>query len=933
MATTPSDSDVSWDELGDAINVGRRQSLSSNKSRPSLPTIYASGKSTRDLRGSAAGGGGGGGTLDESSKSSDVSFGELEACARTGEQSAYLRPSAVDEGDEEEEEFAPQRIQGRRGSQNTKLSHSLRSETSWDDLGEEIAAAMRQSLMPNNDRNHQSLPNLPAFSGGNAGGGTEGPWNCPACTFLNENPLHLVCGMCGTAKEAETPAAAPAPPPEPSPKPSSKPSRRVMGSTDFDPAPSNGRDHGRRRRRRNSEDITSSSTSGDFRRLGVHPDDGSDLGLDDSSLRNSSASQHGRTGRDKSHRRQGRRRGSHRGSHRSSRNSAKSEISPKDDDSFGSFNSREQLRDFKKSGGSMGGHRRREEEMHRHSVSGHVSGGASVGSRSSRRSGRELRRSTSASLHGSERSSRSMRSSERMSMRGSTRRGGDSGYRKSTSMVEYHRHDAGHDSGSDGSDFGIGRNVGAGGGSRGSDECSDLSDEDTHYRDDRTVRTMRTIKTLRVPEGEVTVLYTDVQGSTSLWEADPLAMKKATDIHDSIIRKCYADHGGYEITTEGDAFNLAFQHPADAIGFALKAQLALYRAPWPEGILNHPDGCDNAKKKFRGFRVRMGMHHGPTTSNVHATTGRTIYQGEAVDVSKAIEKMSHGGQILTTVETWRAVSGMAEQFLGSPQVMDCGEHLLYDPKGSEQVGKKKTKRIFSKRIVQLVPNSLSYDFFQARGGQEVREGEPPVRVCGRVFPPLLSHGQLSTSFLNAPYIGNKVAMVFVYTDKMESVTEKERKRNHKMLAKYVRSHLMRLTPPGYECQEDKGSWMLAFDRIENGIKFGLDLKEDVTTNADLYGNVNREKAFRIGIHWGPFLSMGPHTVSGHADYFGPIVNRAARVAAQCEPGQVCVGVPMGDGEEPPDPGPSVDVDVLGVKQLKGISIEMAIFACRKRKAK
>ena len=63
------------------------------------------------------------------------------------------------------------------------------------------------------------------------------------------------------------------------------------------------------------------------------------------------------------------------------------------------------------------------------------------------------------------------------------------------------------------------------------------------------------------------------------------------------------------------------------------------------------------------------------------------------------------------------------------------------------------------------------------------------------------------------------------------------------------------------------------------------------------------------------------------------VNRAARVAAQCEPGQVCVGVPMGDGEEPPDPGPSVDVDVLGVKQLKGISVEMALFACRKKHSK
>lgn len=459
---------------------------------------------------------------------------------------------------------------------------------------------------------------------------------------------------------------------------------------------------------------------------------------------------------------------------------------------------------------------------------------------------------------------------------------------------------------------------------------SEMSDDEATFAE-RTVRTMQTIKKMAIPSGEVTIIYTDVQGSTALWEADPMSMKKATDIHDSIIRRCYSDHGGYEITTEGDAFNLAFQHPADAIGFALKAQLALYRAKWPEGTLGHPDGCDNEKKKFRGFRVRFGMHHGPTTSTVHKTTGRTTYQGEAVEVAKAIEKMSHGGQILTTVETWRTVSGMAEQLLGSPQVMDCGEHLLWDPKKSDLAKKKSSsKKVLSKRIVQLVPNSLSYDFFAARGGQEVKEGETPQKVCGRVFPPLLSHGQLSTSFLNAPYIGNKVAMVFVYTDKMEAIADKERKKNYKILAKYVRSHLMRLSPPGYECQEDKGSWMLAFDRIDNGINFGLDLKENVMKNAKLLGEVDKSKVFRVGIHWGPFLSMGPHTVTGHADYFGPIVNRAARVAAQCEAGQICVGVPMGTDEEPPDPGPTVEVDVLGVKQLKGISIEMAIFGCRKK---
>jgi class 3 adenylate cyclase len=403
-------------------------------------------------------------------------------------------------------------------------------------------------------------------------------------------------------------------------------------------------------------------------------------------------------------------------------------------------------------------------------------------------------------------------------------------------------------------------------------ESEDLSSDLSDDGDSKTARTMRTVKTLRIPEGNVTIIYTDVQSSTSMWEADPLAMKRATEIHDSIIRKCYAEHGGYEITTEGDSFNLAFQHPADAIGFALRAQLSLYRANWPEGILTHPDGCDKEKMKFRGFRVRMGMHHGPTEVNVHETTGRTTYQGEAVDIAKAIEKMSHGGQVLTTVETWRAVSGMAEQFLGSPQVMDCGEHLLYDMKKEKVDTPSMTKRIVSKRIVQLVPNSLSYDFFAARGGQVVdgKDGKAPPKVCGRVFPPLLSHGQLSTSFLNAPYIGNRVALVFMFTDKMESLVDIDRKKNYKILAKYVRSHLMRLSPPGYECQEDRGSWMLAFDSIENGIKFGLDLREDVTLNANLSGNINKERVFRIGIHWGPFVSMGPHTVSGHADYFGPI---------------------------------------------------------------
>ncbi|KAL3826681.1 hypothetical protein ACHAXA_001204 [Cyclostephanos tholiformis] len=828
-------------------------------------------------------------------------------------------------------------------------------QPSWDDLQDAISLAMRQSLMVDSHKNDydddddsdvDNSDDIDVDSDTDIDEG--GPWNCSACTFLNDNPLHLVCAICGTARLASkllpsspttlsTKSELPGPPPsapsfpiqkqrpqyiaslEPSKEiapPKSKPKKQqkhpsqpkrtqnppssamaAMDSIAEDPPPSSRRRKGSQPPlTEQSRDISTSpprdsehlaSERPPRRKTPSHGSDHSDSETSIASFGKSNANNRRGTSTSlNSKERKERRQRSLLERHHKSFNDSSN-------DSFNnSFDSRDKRFFVRRSSsdlfsGDPHGVPHKDYNSLRRST---LSGDAPQRKKNLlRRSSIELSNNDwdDGASRSSRRSNRSSKAHPVDFRRSSTEDYSLSDRREARRRFKSYKIR---------SDPGIGNDAG-GSLFSGSDSTDISGDEDSHYLDDKTARTMRTIKTLRIPEGEVTIIYTDVQGSTALWEADPISMKKATDLHDSIIRKCYADHGGYEITTEGDSFNLAFQHPADAIGFALKAQLSLYRANWPEGILNNPHSCFKEKKKFRGFRVRMGMHHGATTSKVHETTGRTQYQGEAVDFAKAIEKMSHGGQILTTVETWRAVSGMAEQYLGSPQVMDCGEHLLYDIK-KETAESRKTKRVISKRIVQLVPNSLSYDFFAARGGQEIKEGETPPPVCGRVFPPLLSYGQLSTSFLNAPYIGNRVAMVFVYTDKMESIADKERKKNYKILAKYVRSHLMRLSPPGYECQEDRGSWMLAFDGIQNGIKFGLDLREDVSQNADLSGNVDKERSFRIGIHWGPFLSMGPHTVSGHADYFGPI-------------GQVCVGVPMGDGEEPPDPGPSVDVDVLG----------------------
>ena len=69
-----------------------------------------------------------------------------------------------------------------------------------------------------------------------------------------------------------------------------------------------------------------------------------------------------------------------------------------------------------------------------------------------------------------------------------------------------------------------------------------------------------------------------------------------------------------QVTTEGDAFILAFHDPLDAVGWALHTQLALLEAPWPADIFQHPlakvvNGSDG-KLLFRGPRVRMAIHTG-----------------------------------------------------------------------------------------------------------------------------------------------------------------------------------------------------------------------------------------------------------------------------------------------------------------------------------
>jgi TolB-like protein/class 3 adenylate cyclase/Tfp pilus assembly protein PilF len=133
-----------------------------------------------------------------------------------------------------------------------------------------------------------------------------------------------------------------------------------------------------------------------------------------------------------------------------------------------------------------------------------------------------------------------------------------------------------------------------------------------------------------LPTGTVTLLFTDIEGSTQLWEAHAAAMRTALARHDALLRHCIGDHAGHVFKTGGDAFCAAFHTAADAVAAALDAQRALHREPWPEA----------AK-----LRVRMALHSGA----VELRDGD--YFGAPLNRVARLLAAGHGGQTLLSEST------------------------------------------------------------------------------------------------------------------------------------------------------------------------------------------------------------------------------------------------------------------------------------------
>jgi predicted ATPase/class 3 adenylate cyclase len=157
-----------------------------------------------------------------------------------------------------------------------------------------------------------------------------------------------------------------------------------------------------------------------------------------------------------------------------------------------------------------------------------------------------------------------------------------------------------------------------------------------------------------LPTGTVTFLFTDVEGSTKLWERSPEAMRRALARHDEILRRVTEEREGYVFKTIGDAFCCAFPTAPAALEAALEAQRALFAEEW---------GFEG------GVRVRMALHTGA------AEERDGDYFGPPVNRVARLLSAGHGGQVLLSLSTHEMVR---DGLPAGAALKDLGEHRLKD---------------------------------------------------------------------------------------------------------------------------------------------------------------------------------------------------------------------------------------------------------------
>jgi class 3 adenylate cyclase len=159
-----------------------------------------------------------------------------------------------------------------------------------------------------------------------------------------------------------------------------------------------------------------------------------------------------------------------------------------------------------------------------------------------------------------------------------------------------------------------------------------------------------------VPSAPLTLLFTDIEGSTRLARTLGDGFGEALETHNRLLRDAFAAHGGTEVDSAGDGFFVVFERARDAVAAAVEAQRALAAEPW------------DARAPVK---VRMGIHTG------EVTVSGERYRGIAVHRAARISAVAYGGQVVISQSTQTMVED-AGALVPNLSYLDLGDHRIKD---------------------------------------------------------------------------------------------------------------------------------------------------------------------------------------------------------------------------------------------------------------
>ncbi len=216
---------------------------------------------------------------------------------------------------------------------------------------------------------------------------------------------------------------------------------------------------------------------------------------------------------------------------------------------------------------------------------------------------------------------------------------------------------------------------------------------------------------MAIPSGTVTFLFTDIEGSTRLWEEHQHSMQEALKRHDTILRTSIESHGGYVFKTVGDAFCAAFPTATDALASAIEIQEQVEKELWGETPI----------------RIRMSLHTGTAEERDGDYFGRTVNR-----VAR-LEAAGHGGQVLVSSATQEL---LADNLPEDVELKDLGVRRLKDLERPEHIFQVQTAggagEFPQLKTLDIRPNNLPVQVTSFVGRereiQEIRDLLKPARM-------------------------------------------------------------------------------------------------------------------------------------------------------------------------------------------------------------